>query len=152
MTRLTAVATLAAVLMAAGAAAQAKPSFAGEWKKVAARDSGRPGVDLAITQSASTITVRDRTAGPETLVYHLDGTASRNTVAARGGGAPAERVSKVTWNGGTLIVLTTTSAGAEKQTFSLAGDELVVDTSASGRDGGSPTRTTYTRYVRGYGG
>jgi Spy/CpxP family protein refolding chaperone len=67
MRRVTAILSVAAVvLMAAGLVAQAKPSFAGEWKIVADPsdgDGGRgggPGIDLTITQSATAMTVEYR--------------------------------------------------------------------------------------------
>jgi hypothetical protein len=51
-------------------------------------------------------------------------------------------------------VTTTTTAGEEKRTFSMEGDNLVVDTSAPARNGAAPnvTRATYQRYERGHGG
>lgn len=63
MRRVTAILSVAAVvLMAAGLAAQTKPSFAGEWKIAADPDggggrSGGPGIDLTITQGAAAMTV-----------------------------------------------------------------------------------------------
>jgi hypothetical protein len=51
-------------------------------------------------------------------------------------------------------VTTTTSAGEEKRTFSMEGDDLVVESSAPARNGGAPnnTKVTYQRYRRGHGG
>jgi hypothetical protein len=150
----------AVVLMTAGVVAQSKPSFAGEWKKVAAagQGQGEPGIDLTITQSATTMTVEYRTASqaaaPAKLTYQLDGSASKNVMAGRGGGAPTEQVSKVTWAANTLVVTTRTAAGEEKRAFSMDGGDLVVETSAAPRNGGAPTVTKaiYKRYERGHGG
>jgi hypothetical protein len=91
---------------------------------------------------------------PVKLTYKLDGSVSTNMMAGRGGGAPAEQVSKAMWAGNNIVVTTTTGAGEEKHTFSMDGDNLVVDRSAPARNGGAPnaTKVTYTRYVRGYGG
>jgi hypothetical protein len=126
--RVTAILSVAAVvLMAAGLSAQAKPSFAGEWKKVASAGQGVPGADLIITQNATSITVED---------------------------VRARQVSKATWAANKLVVTTTTAAGEEKRTFSMEGADLVVETSAPTRNGGAPTITkaTYQKYERGHGG
>jgi len=159
MRHVTAILSVAAVvLMTGGVVAQAKPSFAGEWKKVTEQGQGEPGVDLTITQTATIMTVEYR-AGSQApaagaLTYKLDGSASRNLMAGRGGAAPTEQVSKAMWAANTLVVTTTTGAGAEKRTFSMEGDALVVDTSAPMRAGGTPTvtRVKYQRYERGHGG
>jgi hypothetical protein len=152
----------AVVLMAADLVAQAKPSFAGEWKIVADPDSGGgrggPGVDLTITQSATAMTVEYRAGGqapaPVKLTYNIDGSVSKNMTAGRGGGAPTEQVSKAMWAANKLVVTTTTGAGEEKRSFSTEGGNLVVETSAPARDGRAPnvTKVTYKRYERGFGG
>ncbi len=159
MRRVTAILGVAAVvLMAAGLVAQAKPSFAGEWKLVADKGLGEPGIDLTITQSATAMTVEYRAGGqapaPVKLTYNLDGSVSKNMVAGRGGGAPAEQVSKAMWAANKLVVTTTTAAGEEKRTFSTEGDDLVVETSAPAPNGGAPniTKVTYKKYERGHGG
>ena len=161
MRRLTAMLSGTAVLlMAAGLAAQAKPSFAGEWKMMANPDAGggrggRPGADLIITQDAASMTV-DYPKAPAAmkLTCKLDGSESKNMMAGRGGAAPTEQVSKAMWSGNTLIVTTTTGAGEEKRTFSTDGGYLVVETSARARNGGAQnvTRETYKKYERGFGG
>jgi hypothetical protein len=86
------------------------------------------------------------------LTYKLDGSASKNTPAA--GGAPTEQVSKTMWADNKLVVTTTTTAGEEKRTFSMQGDDLIIESSAPTRNGGAPTITkvTYQRYQRGHGG
>ncbi len=164
MRRVTAILSVAAVvLMAAGLVAQAKPSFAGEWKIVTDPDGGDgrgggPGIDLTITQNATAMTVEYRGGGqapaPVKLTYKLDGSVSKNMMAGRRGGAPTEQVSKAMWAGNKLVVTTTTGAGEEKRTFSTDGGYLVVETSAPARDGGAPnvTKVTYKKYVRGFGG
>jgi hypothetical protein len=157
MRRVPAILSVAAVvLMAPGLVAQAKPSFAGEWK-IAAAGRGEPGKDLTITQSATAMTVEDRAGGqapaPVKLTYKLDGSVSKNMMAGRGG-APTEQVSRAMWAANKLVVTTTTGAGEEKRTFSMEGGNLVVETSAPGRNGGAPniTKVTYQRYERGHGG
>ncbi len=147
----------AAVLMVAGLAAQAKPSFAGEWKLVADSGLGEPGIDLTITQGATAMTVELRAGGqapaPVKLTYTLDGSVSKNMVAG-GSSVPIEQVARAMWTGNNIVVTTTTGAGEEKRTFSIEGDNLVVETSAPARDGRAPnlTKLTYKRYERGHGG
>ena len=159
MRRVAAMVSVAAVvLMAAPVVAQTKPNFAGEWKRVADQRGGEPGIDLTLTQSATAMTVEDRTGGqapaPVKLTYKLDGSVSKNMMPGRGGGAPTEQVSKAMWAANTLVVTTTTGVGEEKRTFSMDGDNLIVETSAPTRKGGAPaiTKVTYQRYRRGHGG
>jgi hypothetical protein len=149
---------VAVALMGAGVVAQAKPSFAGEWKKVATDDQGEPGVDLIITQGTALMTVEYPRGGgqapaPVKLTYKLDGSVSTTMMAGRGG-APTPRVSKAMWAGNNIVVTTTTDAGDEKRTFAMDGGDLVVATSTASRNGRAPTVTTvtYKRYARGFGG
>ena len=143
---------VAVVVMAAGLVAQAKPTFAGEWKLIVARGQGEPGVDLTITQSTTAMTLAYRDGVK--LTYKLDGSESKNMMAGRGGGAPTEQVSKAMWTGNKLVVTTTTGAGDEKRTFSMDSGYLVVETSAPARSGGAPniTKVAYQPYERGFGG
>ena len=157
MRRVTAMVSVAVVLMAAGVVAQTKPSFAGEWKKVAADGQGDPGVDLIITQDATSMTVEDvrgPAPAPAKLTYKLDGSVSKNTMAGHGGSAPVVQISKAMWAGNNIVVTTATGAGEEKRTYSMDGGDLVVDTSTPVRKGVAPnvTRVTYKRYERGFGG
>jgi hypothetical protein len=137
---------VAVVLMVAGVAAQGKPSFAGAWKMVATNGQGEPGVDLIITQDATSITVDYKRGGqpssPAKLTYTLDGSASKSTVA------------KATWAGNKIVATTATGAGEETRTFSMDGGDLVVETSVSTRKGGTPnvSKVIYKRYERGAGG
>jgi hypothetical protein len=111
MRRVTAILSVAAVvLMAAGLVAQTKPSFAGEWK-IMVGDLVGPEGDLIITQNATTMTLvgGDQTPAPGKLTYKLDGSVSKNMMAGRG--APPEQVSKAMWAGNKLVVTTTTGAG-----------------------------------------
>lgn len=167
MRRMTAILSVAAVVtMSAGSIAQVKPSFAGDWMMVGPDGLGDPGATLTITQTATTMVLEykgcvdvqhdaalDPAPMPEKRAYALDGSASRNTVAGRGG-APTEQVSTATWAGNRLVVTTAIGVGEEKRAFSLAGDTLVIETSAPAPNGGAPnvTRATYTRYECGYGG
>ena len=153
MRRVTAILSVTAVvLMAAGLFAQAKPSFAGGWKRDIPMGQGEPGVDLIITQGATELTVEYPRGGPAPapvkLTYKLDGSVSKNMMAGRGGGAPTEQVSKAMWAGNNIVVTTTTGAGEEKRTFSTEGGNLVVETSTRA----GATKVTYKKYERGFGG
>jgi len=148
---------VAAVLMTAGVFAQARPSMAGDWMAIGPDGRGDPGATMTITQSATAMTLEyvgcDQRAAPAKLTYALDGSVSRNRMVG-GGGTPTDQVSKATWVGNKVVVTTTTASGDEKRTFSLEGDDLVVETSAPGRNGGAPNvaRVTYTKYECGVGG
>ena len=89
---------------------------------------------------------------PAKLTYRLDGSVSKNMMAGRGGGAPTEQVSRAMWAGNKLVVTTTTGAGEEKRTFSMDGGNLVIETSAPASSDAAPTKLTYKKYERGFGG
>jgi hypothetical protein len=127
----------AIVLMVAGLGAQAKPSFAGEWKMAIGELVGPEG-DLIITQNATTMTLDggDKTPAPGKRTFKLDGSDSKNT--------------KTTWAGNNLVLTTTTRAGEEKLTFSMEAGNLVVETSARGA--ANATKVTFKRIIRGHGG
>lgn len=147
MRRITSLVTVAALaLFTASLAAQA--NFAGKWTMDPASapagggggrgGRGMLGEELTITQDASTLTLEYQGGGqnpaPVKLVYKLDGSESKNMTMGRGG--QQEQVSKAAWAGESLVVTTTTGFGELKRTFSLQGGNLVVETSAPGRDGG----------------
>ena len=153
---------VAVVLMfgaAASLAAQAKPDFSGKWVMDPAsapappagagggggggRGGGRGGgagfgQEFTAKQDATTLTIT-RMQGDQTVTatYKLDGSESKNTVAGRGG--QQEQVSKATWDGARLVIVTTTQAGEQRRTISMEGGNMVIETSQPGRDGGAPT-------------
>ena len=149
MRRITSLVAVAALALTASLAAQA--NFAGKWTMdpasapdPAAGGGGRGGrgmmlgQEVTITQDAKTLTLEYMGGGqnpaPVKLVYMLDGSESKNMVMGRGG--QMEQVSKATWAGQSLVVTTAMGAGEMKRTLSLQGGNLVVETSAPGRDGG----------------
>ena len=170
MKRMTAVVSAAAiVLMAVGVFAQAKPSFAGKWMMEAPAGGGAPaqtapggpggggfgggrgggrggwGMAATITQDATTLTV-EYTQGqnPVKLVYKLDGTENKNMVMGRGG--QVEQVSKASWDGAKLKIVTQAANGETTLMVSLEGDKLVLDSTGMGRDGAPMiTKTTYSK-------
>jgi hypothetical protein len=154
--------TVAALaIFAASVAAQA--NFAGKWTMDPASApaaapgggggrggrGGMLGPELTITQDAATLTLEymggGQTPAPVKLVYKLDGTESKNMMMGRGG--QMEQVSKAAWAGQNLVITTTTGMGEMKRTLSLEGGNLVVETSAPGRDGG-PGMTSKAVYKK----
>jgi hypothetical protein len=164
MRRLTTLAATAAfiVSIATGAFAQAKPDFSGKWTLDPASapapaaggggggggrggggrgGGGGLGQEFTITQDANTLTItRDQGGQPVALVYKLDGSESKNTVAGRGG--QQEQVSKTMWMANKLMITTKLDFGGntveQTRTLSIEGGNLVVEQSQPGRDGGAP--------------
>jgi hypothetical protein len=185
MRRATVLVTAAAMMFAsANAFAQAKPNFAGKWTLVPAADAaaggggggrggrggggGGLGMEVTISQDATTLTT-ERMQGQNTvkMVYKLDGSESKNMVAMGGRGgrggadaaaappAPVEQLSKASWSGNKVVIVTQQPArggGAPTEvTMALSLDasgNLVVENTRPGREGGAPTTTTQT-YKKG---
>jgi hypothetical protein len=163
MRRLTTLAATAAfiVSIAISAFAQAKTDFSGKWTLDPASapapaagggggggrggggrgGGGGLGQEFTITQDANTLTItRDQGGQPVSLVYKLDGSESKNTVAGRGG--QQEQVSKTMWMTNKLMITTKLDFGGntveQTRTLSMEGGNLVVEQSQPGRDGGAP--------------
>jgi len=164
--------TMAAILCAAGVAAQAPADFSGRW--TIAPDPPAPptqrggrtvsgslgsgwGPEITITQSPATITIefaqfaRGDMQPPTKFVYRLDGTESRNTINM--GRGPQEQLSKAAWDGNRLTITTshrfTPRQGGEamttetRQLLSLRSPtELVIETTRSAVLGGQASTTT----------
>ena len=172
--RVTGFVTAAAFVLATsvGMYAQAKPDFSGKWVMDApaaapaappadgggGRGGGRGGgggagfgQTFTAKQDAKMLTI-DRVQGDATVTatYMLDGSESKNTVAGRGG--QQEQVSKATWDGNKLVIVTTINAGGnnveQRRVMSMEGGNLVIEQTAPGRGGGEPT-TTKIVYKKG---
>jgi hypothetical protein len=188
MRRATVLFTAAALVVASATGyAQAKPSFAGKWTLVPPADAaaggggggggrggrggggGGIGMEPTIVQDANTLTITRMQGQTEVKsVYKLDGSESKNMMAAGGGRggrggadaaaappAPVEVVSKAKWDGNKIVIVTTNpgrGGGAPTEstmTLSIdASGNLVVEQSRPGRDGGAPMLTTQT-YKKG---
>ncbi len=163
---------LALLLLAADAtvvAAQDRPDFTGAWTLVettggpeGARTTGqRPGgaqrgggmlgigQEATISQDDATLTmVRQTPQGESRMVYNLDGSESRNVL---GMGGQRELVSRASWDGATLVIVTPIELGGfsveSRMTMSLDDDgRLVVSTTRTGGPGpGGTTTSIYTR-------
>jgi hypothetical protein len=157
MRRISALLSVAAVVLwTVGAYAQAKPDFSGKWVREAPAGGaaaggggggggrgggGGFGMENTITQNAKTLTV-EYTAGqnPVKLVFNLDGSPSTNKVMGRGGEA-MDQVSKATWDGAKISITTAGPNGEIKRVISMEGANMVIETTAPGREGGAPTTT-----------
>jgi hypothetical protein len=164
--------TTAAVFIlafAVGVYAQAQPDFSGKWVLDApppaadagggggGRGGGRGGggnpfgQEFTAKQDAKMLTIT-RTQGDQTvtLTYNLDGSESKNMVAGRGG--EQEQVSKATWDGNRLAIVTTLNFGGnaveQRRVLSMEGGNLVIEQTQPGRGGGEPT-TTKLVYKKG---
>jgi hypothetical protein len=175
--RLTGLLTAAAFVLATsvGMQAQAKPDFSGKWvmdpASAPAPPAGAPaggggggrgggrggggnagfGPEFTAKQDAKMLTI-ERVQGDATVsaMYMLDGSESKNSVAGRGG--QQEQVSKATWDGAKLVIVTTINAGGnnieQRRVLSMEGGNLVIEQTAPGRGGGEPT-TTKLVYKKG---
>ena len=151
MRRISALLSVAAVVLwTVGAYAQAKPDFSGKWVREAPAGGGGGGggrgggggfgMENTITQTDKTLTIEYMGGGqnpaPIKLVFNLDGSESKNNMG-RGG----EQVSKATWDGAKINITTTTQGGEVKRVISMEGANMVIETTAPGREGGAPTTT-----------
>jgi hypothetical protein len=141
---------VAIVLLTVGVYAQ-KPNFSGKWTREAPAGGGGGGggggrgggggfgMENTITQTDKTLTIEYMGGGqnpaPIKLVYNLDGSDSKNMMPGRGGGAPAEVVSKATWDGAKIVI----TSGETKRVISMEGPNMVVETTGPGREGAPQT-------------
>ena len=151
--RITAI--IAIVLLAALAAAQNTPNFAGKWTLVpapGATGAGGLGQEATITQDATSITIKRTTQmGEFTTIYKLDGSESKNTLSFQGNSI--DQVSKTKWDGGTLKVDTTMTFDGNpvqvsmSMTLDPSGTLLVESTRPDFQGGGAPvtTKATYKK-------
>jgi hypothetical protein len=161
---------LSLTLLTVGLAAQARPDFSGRWTRVAdatdpaggrgrGRGMGGWSDDVTVKQDTTTLTVTQTQGDGTTRVYtyKLDGTESKNQFPGRQGGPPLEVLSRVTWEGQTLVINSTLGfdmGGTAmsitlKQAVSLDGKGLLtIDTTAGGMPGGQ-AMTTKAQYKKG---
>lgn len=147
--------------------AQGRPDFSGKWvldpASAPAAPAGGPGgggrgggrggfgQEFTVKQDAKMLAIMQMQGGQEvTLSYNLDGSESKNTTQGRGG--PQEQVSKATWDGNKLVIVTTLDFGGntveQRRVLSMEGGNLVVEATQPGRGGGEPT-TTKLVYKKG---
>ena len=124
MRRLVPMLFVLATVAAGPVAAKSHPDFSGKWVLDPSKSEGPtvpPSSELMVTQTAKALTVARNSPGPtgpitSTLVYQLDGTASKNTVG--GNGMTVDLNSTTAWEGPALVISTTTPQmqGGFKQT------------------------------------
>jgi len=140
MRRVTAVLSVAAVVLWAAAAFAQGKDFSGKWapdaeKNAAAagaaaggggggRGGGRGGGGpMTITQDAKTLTIeREGANGATKTVYNLDGSPSKNT----GRGGEVESMAK--WDGAKLVITTKGANGDTVSSWYMEGANLVQET------------------------
>ena len=105
-------------------AAQARPDFSGKWVIVAGSGSpngvGGLGREFTAVQTDKTITITNTlpVVGETKTVYNLDGSPSKNSI--KSGPISAERVSRTTWDGRTLVINSdVTAAGIATKTMQV---------------------------------
>ena len=169
-------AVLALTTFAMNAAAQTRPDFSGRWTVAppAAPEGGRGaaptggdmgsgwGTTITLSQNSSALTLewaifsRADLQPPLTFVYPFDGADHVNAFMM--GRGNERQVSRSTWNGTKLVIVTTQSfpnlvpgqtvESVVTRTLSLdSPTSLIVETTRNGVLGGraSTTRTTYTK-------
>jgi predicted secreted Zn-dependent protease len=157
----------AVVLTAANAFAQAKTNFAGTWVREAPAGGGGGaagggggnrggggggggfGTEPTITQTASAITIKWMGGGQQPTeqvrTYNLTG-ESKNKAMGRGG--ETEEVTKASWDGAKLVLVTALANGERKQVLSIEGGNLVVEQTQPGRGEGAAPATTKITYKK----
>ena len=113
-----------ATVAAGPVAAQSHPDFSGKWVLDPTKSEGPtvpPSSELNVTQTEKSLTVVRNSPGPtgpmtSTLVFQLDGAASKNTVG--GNGMTVDLNSTTVWDGPALVISTTAPQmqGGFKQT------------------------------------
>ena len=162
MKRILSVALILALAIAgASMSAQAKPSFAGKWTMVpdpnapAAGGRGRGGFgglgqEFTAAQDDKTLTVTTNNPqlGELKTVYNLDGSESKNPLNF--GGQTIDRVSKVKWDGGKLVITTTINFNGTpaetSQSWMLDGSgNLIVESTSNFNGNPTTSKATYKK-------
>jgi hypothetical protein len=131
--------------------AQQKPNFSGRWTLALNNAAFACGDECTIVQTATTLSIT-RPPNPQgvaapVVVLYLDGRENTNMDAGRAGGAPREYVSRVRWDGATLVTtrsLDPQGRFATIRTLALDGDTLTIVTTTSS-PGSTPQVSRYTR-------
>lgn len=139
--------------LAALAAAQSKPNFAGSW--ISVPDPASPGSEtrLTIEQSTAELVIEHQSpSGPYKVVYKLDGSETTNTIPGRSAAATATSVAA--WDGNKLVIKTNIPRGTPPQVRTIrfrevlsidAEGQLVIEQAAS-LDAAAPPETRRTVY------
>jgi hypothetical protein len=143
---------VAALLMAAAAAAQDKPDFAGTWKLAGeAPDTFTP-TQIVVAQDATVLTVTTTgQMGEFKTTYKLDGTAGPSPLVFDGN--TIDRTTKATWSGGKLTLSAASEMNGQafeiKSVVSAGADgTMVVETTFPDFQGGGAPITTKATYKK----
>jgi hypothetical protein len=141
---------LGAAIVVIGRAAQAPPNLSGTWRPQNPNSGQAYPFEFTITQTADSVTIRTPLANPESVTLKLNGEESSTQVT--GGGAVATVTSRANWEGSKLVVATAVKgrgSSSSKQTYSINGDTLTLETTNVLPDGTTPPpRTvTYAKYT-----
>jgi hypothetical protein len=140
---------LAAAIVLVGRASQAPPNLAGTWRPQNPMSGQANPFEFTITQTADSVTIRTPLSTPESLTLKLTGEESRTEVGGGRGGA-ATLVARANWEASKLVVRSAVTSGrgssSARQTYSLSGDTLTLETGSD--DSTAPARTvTYVKYT-----
>lgn len=147
---------LAAAVAVIGRAAQAPPNLSGTWRPQNPNSGQVNPFEFTITQTADSVTIRTPLSNPESVTVRQNGeTRTPITGGQRGAGGATEMSIASSWEGSKLVVMTTLLGGrggatmSARQTYSLTGDTLTLESSNSFPDGSTmPARTaTYVKYT-----
>jgi hypothetical protein len=156
MKRATLTLVLATAVVAIARAAQAPPNLSGTWRPQNSMGGQVNPFEFTITQTADSVTIRTPLNNPESVTFHPNAeTRIPITAGQRGAGGATEMSIAARWEGPKLNVMTTLLGGrggatmSGRQTYSLSGDTLTLETSNSLPDGSmSQVRTaTYVKYT-----
>ena len=154
MKRMVLTMVLAGVIAANGLTAQAPPQLSGTWRPQNPNSGQANPFEFTITQAAESVTIRTPLANPETLTLKLNAETRTPMSGQRGGAATA--VSTAAWDGSKLVVKTSIEGGpggaanpatATRQTYSLTGDTLTLET-ANVLPDGSTGQVRTAAYVK----
>ena len=138
--------------LAAGAAAQDKPNFSGNWKLAGTGPEFTPS-QMVIAQDAKTLTITATSQmGEFKTPYNLDGTELKAPLDFNG--TTVDRVTKAAWNGSNLVLTATSSFQGQsfemKMVFSLDKDgTLQIESTRPDFQGGGAPVTSKLTYKKG---
>ncbi len=145
---------LAAAVVAIGKGAQAPPNLSGTWRPQNPNSGQVNPFEFTITQTADSVTIRTPLNTPESVTLKVNGEEARIQVGGGQGGPGATVAARASWEGSKLVIMSALTGGrggpsSMRQTYSLTGDTLTLETSNSLPDGSmSQVRTvTYIKYT-----
>ncbi len=143
---------LAAVVLAATAAAQGKPTFTGTWKLASEAPDQFTPTQVVVAQDATLLTVTTTgQMGEFKTTYKLDGTAGPSPLDFQGN--TIQRTTKMTWNDNKLTLTATSDMNGQafeiKSVISSGPNgTMVVETTFPDFQGGGGPITTKSSYKK----